>query len=639
MQRLLLIMLLASVLDAMSFAHMPFADLPGIGNFKAVSAEAPAEAGQGQAEVSFSVSGKKLIAPVIMLSAGPTPGIAVLIWTTSDAALAGTYYVERQTVPSTVWDTLAQLPYTASLKYSDTISFPNCASSDFVYRIRFVDDLTGVPTFSNTSNTLTLRDQTNPATVHNLFVNNSSAGPVLFWEQVSGDEIAYYKIERFNGFSWDSISAVPADSNRFVDLSVTNACSKINKYVITSTDMCGNRSATNYSQFVQTLNLNVPQIDPCERVAKLSWNSFTAMPGGLAGYSVYRAIDNGVPSFVTSITDTLQATYAYNDNFPFQNGHFYSYYIQANSKSGANTSSSCIKGSAFAGTGAPDSVYIKQVSVEDDRDVSISFHHSPPNTVKKIVLERAALGATVFSAIDSVAAANGFLPSDYILIDTTANVHGLSYSYRIIAVDSCGTIKIYSNVANSILLLCSASQTQNLLSWNSYSGWMQGVEGYKVYHTQDGLPIGGELIGSLLPATLSFAELLTDIDPAKKICYFITAAENPGNPYMTNAISLSNTCCIIKDPVLFMPDAFRPGGKNSRFRPKPQPLFVDPQSFKMTILSRWGLQIFETTDMANGWDGLVKGQYAPSGLYAYILNYKSLTGKDYTKRGTVMLVR
>jgi gliding motility-associated-like protein len=88
-----------------------------------------------------------------------------------------------------------------------------------------------------------------------------------------------------------------------------------------------------------------------------------------------------------------------------------------------------------------------------------------------------------------------------------------------------------------------------------------------------------------------------------------------------------------------MPDAFRPGGKNSRFRPKPQPLFVDPQSFKMTILSRWGLQIFETTDMANGWDGLVKGQYAPSGLYAYILNYKSLTGKDYTKRGTVMLVR
>jgi hypothetical protein len=59
----------------------------------------------------------------------------------------------------------------------------------------------------------------------------------------------------------------------------------------------------------------------------------------------------------------------------------------------------------------------------------------------------------------------------------------------------------------------------------------------------------------------------------------------------------------------------------------------------MTIVSRWGQQLFETTDMVTGWDGLINGQLAPPGLYAYIVTYKSIGGQEYTKRGTVFVLR
>jgi gliding motility-associated-like protein len=59
----------------------------------------------------------------------------------------------------------------------------------------------------------------------------------------------------------------------------------------------------------------------------------------------------------------------------------------------------------------------------------------------------------------------------------------------------------------------------------------------------------------------------------------------------------------------------------------------------MTIFSRWGQQLFETSDIDKGWDGSVNGQFIPAGQYAYLITYKSIEGKDYKKQGTVILVR
>ena len=291
----------------------------------------------------------------------------------------------------------------------------------------------------------------------------------------------------------------------------------------------------------------------------------------------------------------------------------------------------------FLGPNAPDSIYLAQVSVQSDNYIELKYHSLPPNTVKKIVLERSVNPGAGFQAIDSISTQNGFLPSDYLLNDSTADVHNQSYYYRLIAIDSCGTIKKYSNIGRSILLHCVEDQTDNQLSWNAYETWLEGVDNYKAFRTINGQPTAGELIVTQSSWILTYSDPLTTIDPNKSLCYWIEANENAGNPYLNNAISLSNTCCIIKEGTLFMPNAFCPDGINYRFRPVTT--FIDPLSFNLTIFNRFGQQIFETSDMSEGWNGMVSGQPAPLGLYVYLVSYKSATGKEYTKRSSVFLVR
>jgi gliding motility-associated-like protein len=134
--------------------------------------------------------------------------------------------------------------------------------------------------------------------------------------------------------------------------------------------------------------------------------------------------------------------------------------------------------------------------------------------------------------------------------------------------------------------------------------------------------------------SIDYTDPLSGVDPVKMVCYWVTANENLA---ITNP--KSNTCCIIKEPAVFMPNAFYPDGINKYLRPLPNPVFADPQSFELTVFNRWGQQIFKTTDMSKGWDGSITGQPAPAGLYTYLLTYKSINGQGYTKRGTAQLIR
>ncbi len=590
------------------------------------------------------VQAKTLVPPIITLTVIPLAGMAQLSWVTSDPVLPGTYQVERQAASSGLWVTIKQVAYTASLVYTDTISFPYCTSTNFSYRVRFVSVSTVDNATSNIPADVFLWDQTPPANVQNIMVSMTSGTaasgyfPEISWNLLTGDDISKYQIDRFNGFSWDSITSVPADSNRYYDTSVPDGCDTSYQYVIFSIDKCGHRSAADFGLFVQTLHLSMPPaIDGCERLAKLTWNSYKLMPGGLGGYKIYRKDNYGAPVVVTDIKDTTLNVYSYADAFQFVNGHYYTYYVQAYSASGSVLSYSCWPTRKYTGPDLPDSIYITNVTVESDSYIRVSYHVSPDSTVTKLLLERSGDGGTLFQAIDSITGFTGYVLPDNSIIDSTAEVHSQNYFYRLISIDACGNKKQSVNVSQSIYLQCSAAANQNTIGWNSYASWLRGVEGYKVFRTVDDLPVTGDIQGSLTPLTLLYTDPLTGVDATRKVCYWVTAGENPGNPYMLNAISLSNTCCIIKEPLVFMPNAFHPGGANNRFRPVAS--FIDPQSFKMTIFNRWGQQIFETTDLVNGWDGFFNGALANTGLYAYLLTYKSVGGKDYSKRGTVMLVK
>lgn len=585
----------------------------------------------GASCINFS----SLSIPTIILSATfPSLLMAQLKWSSNDPTMPGTFFVERQEASAAVWEQLAQVAYNGLLEYNDTISYPYCTSTQLYYRIRFEATDPANDAFSNYVDEF-LFDQTFPNDVQNIIVSiNSDSYPVIKWDRLLDDDIAAYEIRRWNGSIWSFLIKLPSGSDTYTDIQADSTCDRSYSYRIIAIDKCDRESAPiNSEQSQRTVTLNLPHIDECERLAELSWSSYTDMPGGLGGYKIFRRINYGLP--VEVITIPPSATTTYSDAYQFENGQNYTYYIQAYSNSGSAISTSCQQTRLYSGSDVPDSVYITKVSVINDRDVRIDFHSSPGSTVKKMILERSDNGGISFTAIDSLSVLGDFVPEDYYMTDITADVHSQSYSYRLVAYDYCGTTKVYSNIPRTIFLQCSSTQTENSVDWNFYETWIKDVEGYKVYRTVEGQTT---IDSSYLLSTINnYTDPLLGVDPTKKVCYWVVAAEKPGNPYLNDATSVSNICCIIKGATFYMPNAFRPGGINSRLRPVVT--FVDPQSFAMTIVNRWGQQLFETTDIVNGWDGLIDGQLAPPGLYAYLITYKSVGGQDYIKRGTVFVLR
>lgn len=104
----------------------------------------------------------------------------------------------------------------------------------------------------------------------------------------------------------------------------------------------------------------------------------------------------------------------------------------------------------------------------------------------------------------------------------------------------------------------------------------------------------------------------------------------------TNADSVMLLYCYVP---LSMPNAFSPNNdsKNDFFRPITQPEKVS--FFVLTIFDRWGGKIYETGNSTQGWDGTIKGQPAPQGLYSYTVSYENPAGDQLKIRGLVTLIR
>ena len=91
--------------------------------------------------------------------------------------------------------------------------------------------------------------------------------------------------------------------------------------------------------------------------------------------------------------------------------------------------------------------------------------------------------------------------------------------------------------------------------------------------------------------------------------------------------------------ILTFPTAFTPNndGINDIFRPTG----VSIGAFHMEIYDRWGMLMYSTDNILEGWNGIYKNQYSPAGVYVYDVTFKSLSDPGTSKkaRGTFTLLR
>jgi len=89
---------------------------------------------------------------------------------------------------------------------------------------------------------------------------------------------------------------------------------------------------------------------------------------------------------------------------------------------------------------------------------------------------------------------------------------------------------------------------------------------------------------------------------------------------------------------VFIPTAFSPNGDQNN------DMFwlhgLEPsQTFVFRVFNRWGQLVFETTSMANGWDGNTNGKPNPSDVYAYMIEVTNPDGTTESKSGNITLMR
>ena len=91
--------------------------------------------------------------------------------------------------------------------------------------------------------------------------------------------------------------------------------------------------------------------------------------------------------------------------------------------------------------------------------------------------------------------------------------------------------------------------------------------------------------------------------------------------------------------IVGMPTGFSPTGEHAEnFTLRPN-INGRLEYLHMMVFNRWGEKVYETFDTQPlGWNGIFKGELAPSGLYGYVMEYRTL-GLIYNKTGEVMLVR
>lgn len=94
----------------------------------------------------------------------------------------------------------------------------------------------------------------------------------------------------------------------------------------------------------------------------------------------------------------------------------------------------------------------------------------------------------------------------------------------------------------------------------------------------------------------------------------------------------------VKDEfAIYIPNAFTPNGDN--INPTFGAKGVGIVEYEMLIYNRWGELIFTSENINTQWDGTYQGAESPQGVYVYMINVKSISGRTYNFTGHFTLIR
>ncbi len=120
--------------------------------------------------------------------------------------------------------------------------------------------------------------------------------------------------------------------------------------------------------------------------------------------------------------------------------------------------------------------------------------------------------------------------------------------------------------------------------------------------------------------------------PAVNTRYIVNAMTESGC-MATDSINVT----VLADSKIDIPNAFAPGhGMNATLKVL---RLGDAKLKSFAIYNRWGVQVFQTSNINEGWDGTHKGEPQPMGVYIYSIEAQSSSGRSINQQGNITLIR
>ena len=567
------------------------------------------------------------IAGIFLTLNNPSNGTAILQWNDPvepASSSMGEYYHIYREYPAGTWTLIDSVPYGLNF-YQDTIDI---CEAFLRYRVVLPNEPCD---FISNSPGDDFEDMMTPdiPVISSVSIDTLSGEVILNWNINQQEDTYGYVIYTFdqNGFIYELDTVWGINSTTYNHL--VNTSDGPLTYSVAAFDSCFTPATpptyqtSAKAEIHRTIFVN-SSLDICNDEVNLSWSPYLGW-SDLSLYRIwYRTIGGSwVNAGTTASTDFSVGVQLLEE---------YCFVVEAVSVSGQSSFSNITCINILAPDG-PEYHYLQVVSVLND-NISIEHLAEASSGIQGIRIERMDENGDFIFIADLPAVGD-----QYSYTDTDVDVNSRSYIYRVRVIDSCGRPGAFSNLGRSILLDVQKDEVglKTHLNWNPYTDFDGSILVYNIYRGIDGV-FSPMPLASVPSDRLSFTDDLNDVAFKGEVCYYVEAIEGSNN-YNDPKISRSNIACEVFDPIVYIPNAFKPDGFNPCFLPVLS--IFDPQDYRFVIFDRWGQEIYNTTSPEDQWCGYIRNteKLAETATYVYMVSFRDGAGNEIIRRGHVTLLR
>jgi gliding motility-associated-like protein len=284
-------------------------------------------------------------------------------------------------------------------------------------------------------------------------------------------------------------------------------------------------------------------------------------------------------------------------------------------------SNGLLKGS----TSVASSVFLKTTS--SDNALTLNWEVDVPwKNYRHYIYRETPAGSGIFTILDTT------VTTSYVDTGLTNNV---TYCYKVTTVGEYADTSLFKPLYNTSQIKCDKPQDQtppcqpkmtlqtkcevesNVLTWlnpNTYCS--DDAVKYNIYYSHNSVdPLQlVAVINDINQTSYSFANMEYGVRSIAG-CYAITAVDSANNESSIVDIFCADNC-----PYYELPNVFTPNGDNQNDLFIPLPNYRYVKDIEIQIYDRWGLLMFETTDVNVRWNGTNKANNQPcvSGTYFFV---------------------